>query len=204
MSKTNIILVSVIVLIVAGLGVGGFLLINSKKTSKQSVGETIGNIVPSFLEKAGPDKEYQDEAGFSFFYPEGAKVEDVTPEDDDSYYSLLELSYKGSEIKITVTDTLFKKTDEWAKASSSPKGLELVGATSLGKVPANQYKLAGVLYTVAIDQGVIYVIEGPKDGGFVEETQNVVVSSFTFADQPKTQTGNSNSNIVYEEEEVVE
>ena len=95
-------------------------------------------------------------------------VKDVTP-DNEIYYTVLELTEKGMKLTLNIKDTASKTVEDWLKSSEAPKDLKLYGATSLGETAATQYADDSKLYTVAIDQGVLYFIEGPKDGGFWEE-----------------------------------
>ncbi len=87
----------------------------------------------------------------------------------------------------------------------------MVGAVALAGIPAKQYAQGGKLITVAIDSGVIYLIEGPaspsqggpKDGGEWEEVQNLIVSSFALTEKAAA-SGATDENVIYEEEEVIE
>jgi hypothetical protein len=161
----------------------------------------VGDLLP-FKKKATADKTYTDEAGFSFSYPKDVTVEDVTPEDGKAY-SVLTLTYQEKVVTLQALETSYKTVEDWlAKDKSAPKGVTLVGATTLGAVSAKQYSLGDKLMTVAVDQGVVYLIEGPQDGDYMEDTQNLLVSTFAFADMESNTP--ATTNVVYEEEEVVE
>ncbi|MBI2405588.1 hypothetical protein HYV21_00850 [Candidatus Microgenomates bacterium] len=150
---------------------------------------------------------YEDGSGFSFAYPDNVTVTEKTIP-DDSYYSLLELSASQKEGKVTVTvqDTSASTLDEWFESDpDSPKLARVTGAASLGEVAAKQYAYSrgaqNIITTLAVDLGVLYRIEGPQDGGFWEEVQNMVVSSFAVA--PPTAPSSQTNGAIYEEEEEV-
>lgn len=153
------------------------------------------------------EKIYQDASGFSFNYPDVATASDVTPE-DNSYYSVLEITSPktSGKIKITIKDTKVSSVDEWLYGGEeTPKSGKLVGAASLGNLSAKQYSLSrdseNLLLTATVDQKVLYLIEGPKDSGFWEDAQNTIVYSFSLG---KTTSNAVIDSATYEAEEVVE
>lgn len=180
--KIVIILISVIVLAAAGGAGYWFISLRNTKNSTE--------------EKLSADLLYQDASGFSFKYPKSLNVADVTPADDDSYYSRLEIIKGEEKLTITVKD---------GSVDSFIKGATLAGATTLGGISAKQYRIDQKLITIAAASGVIYLIEGPKDAGFWEDTQNIVVSTFTLGEEPAPgDIGGNSDNTIYESEEVVE
>lgn len=202
MSKSKILTIIFLLIIIAGIATGALFVYKPGKQlflspfAQKSTTQEIG---------IEADKVYKDEAGFSFKYPGGINVEDKTP-DDDPYYSVLSLKKEGKELKISMQDTNYKTLDKWlAKEITSPEGASVVGATSLGGLSAKQYSDGESLWTVAIDQGVLYSIVGPKDGGYWEKLHDLVVSSLSFS-KPEQVTGgiSSGNGAIYEEEEVVE
>lgn len=158
-----------------------------------------------------PTEIYKDESGFSFKYPKGAKVSDVTP-DEEVYYSVLEITHteKTGKITISIKNTSSQDTDEWLAEDKQMKMAEIVGATSLGNLSAKQASLRRgglkIISTIAIDQNILYLIEGPKDDGYWEEVQNLIASSFVIGRRPVSgsSSGSGESNVIYEEEEVIE
>lgn len=151
------------------------------------------------------EETYRDEAGFSFGHPKDIKVGDITP-DETVYYAKLSLKKEGKEMIISAKDTKYKNPDDWvAKDKDAPEDASLVGAVSLGGISAKQYTSDGKLWTVAIDQGVLYLVEGPKDEGYWEGVYDLLVSTFSLAESEKATGGpSSGGNAIYEEEEVVE
>lgn len=154
------------------------------------------------------EETYTDSAGFSFKHPESIAVADKTP-DDDAYYTLLSLTSKTKKdgpLTVTIKDTNFKTTDEWlAKDPTAPNSATLAGATSLGGISAKQYSTSAKFWTVAIDSGILYLIEGPKDGDYWDKVQDLATSSFTTVKpQAAPSLGGGDSGAIYEEEEVIE
>lgn len=196
MSKRYIVIASVLLVVFLGL-VGGYIVFsraNTTDSSQSSISDLTSNLGSDSGSKFNETQNsYEDDSGYSFSYPQSLKVNDVTPE-DDNYYSALELTKGGDSIKIDITDG---NVDPYKKDKSA----SLTGSTTLGGITANQYSKEKRLVTVAIDQGVLYVISGPMDSGFWEDAQSKIISSFKFAGQTTT-TQSSDSNTIYEEEVV--
>lgn len=198
MSKKYLIIGTVLLVLVLGAA-GGYFLFSRKNFDQagSSLPDGSFNANQSGVNQKFNDPlvSYQDGSGYSFSYPQTITVKDVTP-NDDNYYSALELSRDGKTMKVNIT---VGNIDPY----KTNKSAALVGSTTLAGITANQYSLAGNLVTVAIDQGVLYVLDGPKDAGFWEDAQGKIVSSFKFAGQSATSdSGSSDVNTTYEEETV--
>jgi hypothetical protein len=190
-------IIIVLVLVVGGLG-GYFVFSLRNKNNSSNFSSLVSQLTES--EEVTAEATYADESGFSFGYPKGVIVSDVTP-DEDIYYSVLALSKGGNQITLTAKDTKVKTIDEWIEDGLG-ENPSLYGATTLGDLSARQYTLDSKLYTVAVGQEVVYLIEGPKDDGFWENTQNLVVSTFKFGFDSSDSGGSIET--IYEEEEIVE
>lgn len=174
---------------------------------------------------------YEDAAGFSFNYPENLVVEDKTEEAGEEYYTLLEVKAnqgdrgnkgnQGALIRLEIRDTKFETVEEWLeKAEEAPTGAKLAGAVGLDEISAKQYTKDKKIWTVAIDLGALYIVEGSKDpsassgqaNGLWEETYNRLIETFALAEtEPEQKTAGSSSsgasaggNVIYETEEVIE
>ena len=190
MSKKAWIILGAILTVLAGVGIGVFVFGRPKTIPKPEGVKSLFDLTPRASESTAT---YQDESGYSFDYPDSVSVKDVTPA-DDNFYSSLELK-KGTDtltVKITVGNTNPYKNDK--KAS-------LIGSVPMDGITANQYSLGTRLISVAIDQGVLYVIDGPADGGFWEEIQNKILSTFKFGTADAV-SAPADENAVYEEETV--
>jgi len=201
MSKKKI---KIILLITLGIVLGGggvyfwkFRDINQVATS---LVQEVANQNES--EEVGETLTYSDASGFSFLYPKSVEVVDETPDDSD-YYTLLKLTKGDENLTISAMDVDQKTVTSFLENSEKYKKAELYGAISLGSMKAEQYSLGNELITITIDQGVLYLVEGPKDGGYWEETQAIVDESFAFGSTAKT-SGSASDGVIYEGEEVVE
>lgn len=203
MSKKTILIIVVALILLLGVG-GGYYYINSSKIGGT---KTTGITNPLDLlknkEEVSGDLTYEDTSGFLFKYPKGVKVEDITPE-GDTYYAQLTVSKGNEKITISILDASYKTIDEWAKGADAPDGLTLSGATTLGGLSSKQYTTGSKLYTVTVDQGVLYLIEGPKDGGYWEDVQALVIETFAFAGSSTAGGSGGSDNAIYEEEEIIE
>lgn len=203
MSKKLIIIISAIVVVLGG-AVGGYLVFSklgssgTANTNAPSNGFNLNSVTQTISNE--PDAIYTDDSGYSFSYPSSITVKDTTP-NDNTYYSQLELSKSGQTLKVAITDG---NLDPY----KSNKTASLIGSTLMGGITANQYSVSGRLVSVAIDQGVLYVIDGPQDGGFWESSQNKLLQTFKFAGQAGSGTaatdssGSTDANTSYEEETV--
>lgn len=194
----------VIVLII----IVSFVLIKPKSSDKSNLSLTSKGEV-SVSDDVNPDVLYEDSAGFSLKHPLSITVEDITPQEKDSpFYTLLNLK-KGTEaLTVAFKDTEYKTIDGMLeKDPDAPKETSLVGATSMDGIPVNQYSYSfngkDVLLSVALDKGILYLIEGPKDNGFWEKTHNLIISSLSFADK-KASASQGGESVIYEAEEVIE
>jgi hypothetical protein len=177
---------------VASILVGGVIAYFYMSSNKKS------STLPSYIQDAAPDLSktlsttkptadltYKDESGFSFSYPKTAKVTDETP-NDSVYYTKLNLTKDSTNLTISVFDTESKTIDDFIKTSSTYRNATLYGAVTLAGMSAKQYSLDGRLITLTLDQGVIYIIDGPKDSGYWEETQNIIITSFILTKSSST------------------
>ncbi len=186
MSK-KVLIISAVVAIVVGGGLTSYVLLSPKTKEAPSL-ENVFSPDEAGSQETGV---YNDSSGFSFKYPKGVTVADATP---DNYYSLLNVSKGNEKLTITVKD---------GKASDiNYPGAQIMGDASLDSVSAKQYKKDGNLITAGIDNGIVYVIEGPADGGFWENAQNTIVSSFSLSESGQSASSGGQGDII-EEEEVV-
>jgi hypothetical protein len=196
--RKKIIIIGIILVLVLVTGVACGYIIFSLRNKETS--SNLTSLIPQLAqsEEVTAGATYSDESGFSFGYPKGIIVSDVTP-DEEIYYSVLALAKSGSQITFTIKDTTAKTVDSWVEGELS--NANLYGAVTMGGVSAKQYTSGDKLYTIAIDQGVLYLIEGPKDDSFWEKTQGLVASTFTFG---RSSGSGAAGETIYEEEEIVE
>lgn len=204
MSKNKIIIAAVALVLIVGLVVAAvfFYKPQDKASPLPFAGQDAGN--KKSTQKVEGDEIYKDEAGFSFKYPNGITVADITPS-DNVYYSMVSLKRGGQEMTIAMKDTNFKDAAEWlGKDEAAPPGAVLSGAVSLAGIPAKQYSAGREFLTIAVDRGVLYLVRSPKDAGFWDSVHDIAVSTLALSKpEPATGTG-SGDGAIYEDEEVVE
>ena len=197
MSKNNIILLVVIVVLVSGLGVGTYLVLKPKQITNPRASSNDTGFLNTAKKSQVQNLIYEDTAGFSFDYPSDFVVTDKSLE-DDSYYSYLDIKNEKGSIFLIVSDTKYKTLDDWKKANTTAT---IVGATTLGGVKANQYNLAGNLVTVAIEEGILYELRSVSQDAKIDAGHTTILDSFKFANANNTAAGDG---TIYEEEEVIE
>lgn len=185
-------------------------LVVSAKRNMQKISVVSPAVQPSLSnarDRGNALQTYSDASGFSFQYPSSLTLTDETPK-DNSYYSTVSLKdASGAKMTVTVRDTTVKTVDEWFATAGS--GAARV-STKLGTLDAQQYQNNGKIITFAIDQGVLYLVESLKDGGFWEQAHAGLVSSFVFSNPMKTTSADvpassdNSGDTVYETEEVVQ
>lgn len=207
MSKKWVLILVSLLLIAVTSGIG---IVLALKKSKQDSGvqKSKSLINPDTETTSNQELEdllYEDESGFSFTYSGDLEVS-KQDFDENTVYSDLFLTKSNEKIHLLVKDTSYSKIEDWlSKDPLAPKNTQVSGAITLSGVPAKQYSTASKLYTIAIDQGVLYFIESPKGDSFWEQAQDKIVDSFKFeSESSTTTTGSGSSDTVYEEEEVVE
>ncbi len=198
--KALIIIVTAIVL--GAVGVGAFFFLQNKNKSEDGIHDTIFNPTSESESEGGVTQSvYNDESGFSFKYPSNFVVTDITPADDNSYYSLLEIKKGDDVIHITVKDGSYKLPSD---STASPSGsLKLAGFPLKQYVyEANGIKMA---LTLANSQGVSYAIDGVAGTAAEKDIYNHIVKSFDLGKQSTPVSGSSSgAGTIDEGEEVVE
>lgn len=179
------------------------------KVATETSGDSEQAVSAFSEEEATLDVLYEDASGFSIKHPKSITIEDKTPEEEDTpFYTLLNLGRGNEGITIAMKDTDYETVEEMMqKDPDAPKGASLIGATSMAGIAVSQYAYTfegrETLLSTAIDKGVLYLIEGPKDDGFWEKTHNLVISTLAFPGS-KSQAASGGENVVYEAEEVIE
>lgn len=155
---------------------------------------------------------WEDQAGFSFLYPD--KLEIDPHEDDEENYAHLELisSDHPGRIFIFVKETTHQEIDDWAAKEISP-GAQVLD-TQLGGEPAKKvaYSDPEKLVVVAIDVDALVLLElEPDEEGFWQEIFDQILTSFAFIPIEGEETAPAGGEsapagdgIIWEAEEVIE
>jgi len=205
--KKKILTIAGVGLILFGLTALGVKVGQKPKTTSNPVA------TPTPIRIEAKNQIYEDEAGFSFEYPEGLEIKDVSGNQD--VYSVLEITApdKNEKMVIRVVDTKYKTVDDWLKKDPSlPKSfdgasrdIELAGMTGQQIQLENPHRLV----SLAIDKGVMYYFESPlsvEEGQYWNMVHNTIVLNFSLGEaQPQAgNQGGGGEDVIYEEEEVVE
>lgn len=189
----------------AGLGIVLTVVTAVGLLSHQKINPTADNLpTPSpKVEEMAKLVKYEDEAGFSFEYPEDLVVKDVTPEDNLSY-SVLEIG----ETIIKVVDTRYSSVDNWLAKDKEASGAGTNREITLAGMVARQIQFDNPrrLVTVTIEDGVMYFIESPLEsaGQYWNKVHNAIVGSFNLTESASPPTASGGEQSIVEEEEVIE
>lgn len=205
MSKKKIFAsVGIVVIVLAGLGV----LIFFRNQQTKSLVSPLSQ--PATPTETKPEKLllYEDEAGFSFQYPEtlGIVEKDVN---DETVYSSLELSSKGKpgeKLVVKITDTALSNIDKWLEKNPQPGKLITTSEVSLSGMKGRIFKYDTKNLILVIDSGILYYLESPADRGFWDQAITVVSSSFQLTEGKTTSSVGSSvgGSVIEEGEEIIE
>lgn len=146
-------------------------------------------------------KEYADESGFKFNYPDNLSLE--KNDTDTSAYADIKLSAKGvnGSLSLKIIDSKFKTLDEWQKNFAKGE----VKETTLGNLKAREVKLSDRQILAAIDQSILFTIEIPLvQEDFWDKVSQVVRKDFVFISSASPTSSDSGSDVSFEGEENVE
>lgn len=205
MSKKNWLITGGVVLILAiGMVVG--LVAQGKKAG------VVTPVVTPTPTKVEEEKlvKYEDEAGFSFEYPERLVIKDLTGEEEYSVLEISSLEHEGKTV-IKVVDTKYSSVDDWLKKAKETTEVGGSREIELGGMPGRQIQFENPrrLMTIAIDEGVMFFVESPlePDGLFWNKVHNSIGSSFVLTEEIIPVAGGEApvaGGVIYEEEEVIE
>lgn len=157
--------------------------------------------------------KYEDEAGFTFEYPESLAVKDITPEDNLTYSELEIISGDhAGKIIVRVKDAVKCTTVKcFLSENSGGEARDISLAGMAGKQVRSDEP--AILQTVVIEDGVEYLIESPlaePDSVFWNKVHNDIVFSFALNETAATganaqaETSSGGGESIIEEEEVIE
>ena len=194
-SKALLVVVPVAVILV-GAGVYFFV-------SRKSNGEITSPLIQNQEAASAPAPKlltWNDQAGFSFQYPEGLKI-NKHPEDNTNYANLdFYIDGKDGAVKVLAADTKYKSAVEWAS-----RGMEV----SLSGKPARKIVSPDTneITIGLVDEGILFTIKLiPGKESYWQNVFAQIVSSFKLVYPTKAPVSNSGgaSGEIIEEEEVIE
>lgn len=213
MSKKMVVMLLAIVLVVAVAG-GTLLFLFKNSNIKTNLGNTkdkdltVDNSSPQDTGDSNINV-YNDDSGFSFKYPSDFVVSDITPTDDNSYYSLLEVKKNDDIVRISVKDGNYQIPSGAIVVVTTPSATSASASATLklGDFKPKQYTYDdnGTMktLTIASSQGVSYAIDGVTMGAQEKAIYNSVIASFLLGKQ-SAPSSPSSANTVDEGVEIVQ
>lgn len=154
-------------------------------------------------------KDYTDDAGFSFKYPEDVVVTKKDANDPNAY-SHLELTSdqtKGS-ISIKITDSKFKSVDDWFRQNKLIQSLRNKKEIKIGEISGSEIQVDNKLLAAALNQEVLFTIEvDSQNQKYWLSVYENMLSTFDFVPKTTSDTvdqplDDSNADAVLEEETI--
>lgn len=147
---------------------------------------------------------YEDEAGFSFQYPQTLGIVEKDVSDPNTYSSLELLSKSHPEEKmiVKITDTDFSTIEAWLKNYPQEGKLVSEKEISLSGMKGESFKYDTKNLILVIDSGILYYLEAPNLD-FWNEAFDTISSTFKLTEE-QTSSGGAGSSIIEEEEEIIE
>lgn len=181
MNKNKAIIVSVIIVVVTIIAT--FYILNSgKKPVSSNTNQALDT-----LEKQPSKtlKEYSDNAGFSFQYPNDVQVDNIEIKDNITYSNLkLTSNQTKGKILIKVVDTQLKSVDDWF-AKEGLKG-DIKGI-KIGEISGGQLQKGDKISAAAINQNILFTIEvDTQNQKYWQSVYGVILASFNFVAQEES------------------
>lgn len=199
MSKKIIIFTGILILILVILA--GFFWVRKQE---KPVSPLPGEEMPAETETG--KLLYEDEAGFSFQYPQTLGIVESDVSDPNTYSSLelLSKSYPEEKMVVKITDTDFSTIEAWLKKNPQEGKLVSENEISLSGMKGKSFKYAepSKNLILVIDSGILYRLEAP-DSLFWRSAFETVSSTFKLTEE-QTSPGGAGSSVIEEEEEVIE
>lgn len=210
MSKRTLVLLGVSILgLVTLSGIGFYLYPKLSNKNFTNPLPTINQTSQKEGTKPGVLLLYEDEAGFSFQYPDNLGIVEKDVNDSD-VYSSLELSsksYPGEKLVIKISDTSLKTVNQWLEKNPQEGNLVTSAETILGGMKGESFKYANPSRNLilVIDGGILYFLEAPADNGFWDQAIKTVSSSFQLSQtEISASSTQGSSSIIDEGEEIIE
>ena len=201
MDKNKAIIASIVIVVLTI--VAAFYILNSGAVPK-----TPENQIPVASEKQ-PSKnlrEYVDDAGFSFKYPDDIQVDRIEVNDSITYSSL-ELTSREAKGKIIikVTDTKDKSIDDWLVKEGLKGDIKEI---EIGEISGKEVNVNNKITAAALDQNILFTIEvDAQSKNYWQSSYDTILSSFNFVSQTEsvqTQEPLDDSSDAVLEEDIVE
>ena len=201
----RIVIIGIILTVV--VAVSAFYLFQPKNTTStpQESKNLLGSNVPSKTLK-----EYVDESGFSFSYPDDVVINKKGIKDEISYADLELNSPKAKgNITIKIMDTKIKSLEDWLLENKLSSLSASVKDAKIGDLPGWEIKFNNNLMTISIDQNIFFSVNVNQQDEYWLSVRNTLLSSFIFVEKQQesrldTQFTDAAESDIILEEEVIE
>lgn len=187
MDKKMIMSMGIVGCILLVVGIISYFVMNQSLPQEK---EKITALPNAKIELSKTEKDYTDPSGFTFNYADNLSLEKKESTDNAIYATvvLTEKSMSGN-ITVTIQDTKIKTTDAWLTQNKYASDSATITQKQLGSLPAAEVKTKEKILLVAIDKGVLFLIETLFGGeeGFWTEGYGTVSKSFAFV-QPQAES----------------
>lgn len=209
MSNKKIIILGVVIVVVVSI-VTMFYVFNSKKTATPISSNTYENQTQAALEKQPSKdlKEYSDDAGFSFQYPNDVQVGKIEIKDSITYSSLeLTSNQAKGKILIKIADTRLASVNDWFAKEAVGGNIKEI---KIGEISGGQLQMDNKILAAAINQNILFTIGADtQNQKYWQSVYDIVLSSFNFVTQEgsnvsEAQSSSDSSDDAILEEEIVE
>lgn len=209
----KIIVVTIIIVTITALGIV-FFLVQPKKTISPISSTNLATKVTDISENSPSEdlKEYVDDSGFSFNYPNDIQIGKIEISDNITYANLeLTSSEAKGSISIKIADTKLKSVDDWFLENKISTLSAIKKDIKIGQILGQEVTVANKLMAATLDQGILFTIEvDHQNQKYWQTVYDTILSSFNFvSEQSKIETetipmGDSSSSDVILEEETIE
>lgn len=192
----------------AGIAIGVFYFLQPKKTISPISQKSLENeIIIAEKEPSKTLKEYSDDAGFSFQYPQDVQINKKDITNDQTAYARVEMvgQTKGG-ISIKVLDTKLKTVDDWFLKNNYTSGKEI----KIGELSGKEANVNSKIIAAALDRSVLFIVEvDAQNQKYWQNVYGVILSTFNFVTEEQnnaleTQASDGVLDDVVLEEEIVE
>lgn len=156
-------------------------------------------------------KEYLDDSGFSFNYPNDVQISKKEISDNITYANLELTSSKAKgSITIKIADTKLKSVDDWFLENKISTLSAIKKDIKIGDILGQEVTVANKLMAATLDQGILFTIEvDHQNQKYWQTVYDTIASSFNFVPQQtkiETETApledSSGSDVILEEETI--
>lgn len=204
MDKNKAIAISVVIVVLTI--VAAFYILNSGKTPVSP--NTNQTLVTSEKQPSKILKDYFDNAGFSFKYPNDVQVGKIEIKDSITYSNLeLTSNQAKGKILIKIADTKLQSVNDWF---AKDKDLDDIKEIKIGEISGGQLQKGDKISAAAINQDILFTIEvETQNQKYWQSVYGTILSSFSFVPQKESaqtqeQFLDDSSGDAVLEEEIVE